>query len=199
MPRAAPGAEGLIGPNAVLQLLPVIERLGGQDRVRGMLDRARIAEVPDGSQMIPEGQAARLHGLLRVEEPDRAASLAAEAGRRTADYILRHRIPAFAQRILRLLPAPLAARLFSKAIARHAWTFAGSGGFTVVTPWTFEIADNPVIRGEVSAAPLCHWHAAVFERLYRVLVHPKSRCVEVACGAQSGAGVCRFEISVPRA
>jgi divinyl protochlorophyllide a 8-vinyl-reductase len=43
-----------------------------------------------------------------------------------------------------------------KAIARHAWTFAGSGRFRVVAPLVFEIADNPIVRGEVSDVPLCH-------------------------------------------
>ncbi|MEM1431648.1 MAG: V4R domain-containing protein, partial [Pseudomonadota bacterium] len=41
--------------------------------------------------------------------------------------------------------------------------------------------------------PLCHWHAAVFERLFRVLVSPESSVTEVACCAM-GAPACRFEI-----
>jgi bacteriochlorophyll 4-vinyl reductase len=36
----------------------------------------------------------------------------------------------------------------------------------------FEIADNPVVRGEHSETPLCHWHAAVFERLFSALCGP---------------------------
>ncbi|MEL7258851.1 MAG: hypothetical protein AAFN80_13550, partial [Pseudomonadota bacterium] len=56
---------------------------------------------------------------------------------------------------------------------KHAWTFAGSGQFECVSPWTYRIEDNPVVRGEISQAPLCTWHAAVFEHLYQVLVHPR--------------------------
>lgn len=194
MPEDARGTQGLIGPNAVLQLLPVLERVEGRAGAAGMLARAGLRDVPDGSRMIPEGDAARLHHLLRAETGPRAPALAAEAGRRTADYILAHRIPRFVQIALRALPAPLAARALARAIAKHAWTFAGSGRFRVVSPWCFEIAHNPIIRGESSDTPLCHWHAAVFARLYQVLVHPRVQCDETHCAALGGAPVCRFEL-----
>jgi anaerobic magnesium-protoporphyrin IX monomethyl ester cyclase len=126
--------------------------------------------------------------------PARAATLSAQAGTGTADYILAHRIPAPVQTVLRALPPGPSAWILSRAIAKHAWTFAGSGRFRVVTPWCFEIADNPVIRGEAAPAPLCHWHAAVFERLYRVLVSDAVRCRETACAA-CGDPVCRFDLS----
>ena len=83
-----------------------------------------------------------------------------------------------------------------KAIAKHAWTFAGSGSFRVVTPWRFEIVDNPIVRGERSDTPLCHWHAAVFERLYQVLVDRTAMCREVACCAVTGGNTCRFDITL---
>ncbi|MGP1352870.1 MAG: bacteriochlorophyll 4-vinyl reductase [Parasphingopyxis sp.] len=187
-------APGLIGPNAILQLLPVVERVYGASRLSAMLRRALIASVPDGEHMVPEGDAARLHQLLRIQDPEAAPRIAAEAGRRTADYILAHRIPRIAQTALKILPASLAARGLSRAITRHAWTFAGSGTFRAVDPWTFEIAHNPMISGERSAIPLCHWHAAVFERLYRALVCRTSICVETHCGAQDDSDICRFEI-----
>lgn len=183
---------GLIGPNAILQLLPVIEQLGGSERVDRILAAANIPGIPDGSRMIPEADAARLHRQVRLEEPDQASGLAAEAGRRTADYILAHRIPKPVQTLLRALPASLAARLLSRSIARHAWTFAGSGQFRVLGPWRFEIVDNPLIRGERAAHPLCVWHSAVFEGLYRELVAPDCRCVETACAAQPGNDRCHF-------
>lgn len=160
-----------------------------------MLAEAGVFEVPDGSEMIPEGDAARLHQVLRRNEPLMAPQLATQAGRGTADYILAHRIPRPVQTLLKVLPAPLAARLLSRAIARHAWTFAGSGAFRVVSPWCFEIAHNPIVRGETSATPLCHWHVAVFERLYRVLVHPEATCLETTCCAVTSDGPCRFEIT----
>lgn len=193
--RHEAGQGALIGPNAILQLLPPLDRAFGPARTAQMLAEAGVKAMPDGTRMIPETDAARLHQLLRRDAPEIAACLSAEAGRGTADYILAHRIPKPVQTLLKLLPAPLAARALSGAIAKHAWTFAGSGTFRVVSSWCFEIGQNPIVRGETSATPLCHWHAAVFERLYRVLVHPAATCVETACCASSAAGICRFDIT----
>ena len=194
MSEDAQASGALIGPNAILQMLPVLDRaLGAEARAR-LLSEAGIFDLPDGTRMIPEAEAARLHQHLRQQQPLRAPTLATKAGLATGDYILAHRIPAPAQTLLRCLPAPLAARILSRAIAKHAWTFAGSGGFAVIDPWCFEIADNPIVRGEVSAGCLCHWHAAVFTRLYRRLVARQSLCVETDCCAQ-GASACRFEIT----
>lgn len=187
--------QGLIGPNAILQMLPVIERLGGRQRRAQMLARAGIFDLPDGSAMIPETAAARLHRQLRREEPELAPRLAEDAGRRTADYILAHRIPRPVQWLLRALPPAAAAALLSRAIEAHAWTFVGSGRFRVVDAWTFEIRNNPLIRGEISDHCLCHWHAGVFARLYAVLVAPGCRCREVACGSLGAGDVCRFQIT----
>lgn len=193
--RTATGA--LIGPNAILQMIPVIEALGGTERVVAMMTRAGLYSVPDGRAMVPEGDAARLHRQLRIEEPDLAPRMATEAGYRTADYILAHRIPAPARMLLKCLPPGPSARALSHAIARHAWTFAGSGRFTVLSPWSFEIANNPIIRGEASPGCLCDWHSGVFARLYAVLVHPDAMCREVDCGALGRGHACRFELSVP--
>lgn len=186
---------GLIGPNAILQLMPVLERMAGRDGALRMLRQAGVAALPDGSEMIAEGDAARLHQWVRAMMGDQAAEMTQAAGQGTARYILAHRIPNPAQRLLRLLPAGLAARALSWAIAKHAWTFAGSGRFRVVGPWRLEIADNPLVRGEISDICLCTWHAAVFQTLYRDLVHPRTTCQEIACCAQAGQAACVFELS----
>ena len=186
-------AEGLIGPNAILQMLPVLEQVGGLTFRDQVMAEAGIFDPPSDDGMMPEAPAARMHQALRATEPEMAPSLAWAAGERTADYILAHRIPPAAQAVLRVLPARLAGPLLSKAIARHAWTFAGSGQFSTDGPLRFAIADNPIVRGEQSEEPLCHWHAAVFERLFRTLVHPDLRCVEQTCCA-AGADACRFAL-----
>lgn len=186
------GEAGHIGPNAILQLLPAIGEKRGAEAAGGMLERAGIATVPDGTAMIPESDPARLFRQLRFEMPDEAGVILAEAGRRTADYVIAHRIPSPARRVLEWLPAGLAARALSGSIYRHAWTFAGSGRFRAITPWLFEIADNPMTRSEAATAPLCVWHAAVFERLYRRLVAADVTCTEVRCAAVTGKGSCRF-------
>lgn len=187
-------ATGLIGPNAILQLLPLIERLGGPERRARMLAAAGLFDLPDGQSMIPETDAARLHRQLRLEEPELAPCLTAAAGYETANYILANRIPPSAQWLLKALPPGASARLLSRAIARHAWTFAGSGHLHVVNPWTFELENNPLIRGETSDTCICHWHAAVFAQLYRTLVSGSCGCAETRCGAQGLGHRCRFEL-----
>lgn len=188
---------GLIGPNAILQLLPVLEQAGGVALRDQVLASAGLMGPPSDAGMMPEGPAARVHQALRAIEPDMAPSLAWAAGVRTADYIMAHRIPRAAQVVLRLLPAKAAGPLLTKAIAKHAWTFAGSGVFSVVGPLTFEIADNPIVRGEHSEVPLCDWHRAVFETLFRRLVDDRLRCEEETCCAM-GASACRFVLRPTR-
>ena len=57
---------GLIGPNAILQMMPVLERMAGPEGALRMLRQAGVEALPDGQSMIPEGQAAsvaaRHHG-----------------------------------------------------------------------------------------------------------------------------------------
>ncbi|MBF9058507.1 bacteriochlorophyll 4-vinyl reductase [Rhodobacterales bacterium HKCCSP123] len=190
-------ARARIGPNAILQLVPVLEESAGRDWTAHVLAMAGIFELPDpAGGLIDEAPAARLHQAMRLEMPEVAPMLAREAGWRTGEYILAHRIPKGAQRLLRVLPARLAVPILSRAIAKHAWTFCGSGAFRLVSAWpaVFEIADNPVVRGERSDVPLCHWHAAVFERLFSALCGPRWRVVETGCCAQ-GHAACRFELS----
>ncbi|MCL4186974.1 MAG: bacteriochlorophyll 4-vinyl reductase [Rhodobacteraceae bacterium] len=187
--------RGMIGPNAVLQYLPVLERAGGAALGQAMLAAAGLAGPPSDSGLMPEAPAAAFHRAVRATRPD-ADRLAAEAGRRTADYILSRRIPRPARALLRALPAPMASPLLARAIAGNAWTFAGSGAFAIASRWplAFAIADNPVVRGEVSPRPLCAWHAAVFERLFQALVDPRLTARETACCAM-GDPSCRFEIA----
>jgi divinyl protochlorophyllide a 8-vinyl-reductase len=194
MSEDARGQDGLIGPNAVLQLLPVLEQAGGQPFRDQVMAAAGLFAPPSDSGMMPEGPAARMHQALRTLEPEMAPSLAWEAGVRTAQYIMAHRIPRPAQRILKLLPPFLAAPLLSKAIAKHAWTFAGSGRFVREGALQFAIHDNPIVRGEVSETPLCHWHRAVFETLYRALVDDRLRCEETTC-CSMGENACTFVLS----
>jgi divinyl protochlorophyllide a 8-vinyl-reductase len=190
-------ATAKIGPNAILQLVPVLEDAAGADMAKHLLAMAGVFELPDpAAGLMDEAPAARLHQALRTEMPEVAPMLAREAGWRTADYILAHRIPKAAQTLLKLMPARLSAPILARAVAKHAWTFCGSGGFSLVSKWpvVFEIADNPVVRGEHSDTPLCHWHAAVFERLFSTLCGPDWRCTEAHCCAQ-GAPACHFEMS----
>lgn len=198
-PGPVPAAAGLIGPNAILQLMSVLDRHEGRAMRDLLFEAAGIGPPPPDAGMWPEHEAAALHRMLRQALPDRADGLLRLAGEATADYILAHRIPRLAQGAIRALPGPLGARVLAAAIDRHAWTFAGSGRFRIASrrQLVFELAGNPLIRGEVAPHPLCHWHAAVFERLFRRLVWPRAVVEELACAA-AGAPACRFEIR-PRA
>ena len=195
VPLARSPVQGRIGPNALTQLLPLLEKAGGEVLRDELLAEAGVFEMPDTTGLIDEEPVARLHQAMRAQIPDLAPSLAWEAGVRTADYILAHRIPGPAQAVLKALPAALSAPLLTKAIAKNAWTFAGSGRFEVASrrPPVFLIHDNPVVRGEYAAGPLCRWHCGVFERLFRVLVSDRVRAREAACCA-CGAAACRFEL-----
>jgi divinyl protochlorophyllide a 8-vinyl-reductase len=153
---------------------------------------AWIADPP--TEMIAETDVARLHDQVRARfAPGEAKSIADDAGRRTARYILAHRIPGPAQALLKALPATLALPALSTAIAAHAWTFAGSGAFSA-RGRTLRIAHNPLAPAGPADAPACHWHAAVFETLLRTLVSPTARVREHACCAM-GAPACTFVVT----
>lgn len=186
---------GRIGPNAILQLVDVLERRGEFDLCRSVLEEAGVSRPSRDAGMLPEADCAAVHQTLRRMSPA-AEGLLEEAGLATGDYILAHRIPKLAQGVLRVLPGSLAARILTKAIAQHSWTFAGTGEFRVEgsRPLVVSVARNPLVAGWRAETPQCIWHAAVFRRLYGRLVWPSVTVMETACCA-CGDAVCRFEIS----
>lgn len=184
-----------IGPNAILQLVPVLDQAIGNRARQGLFVEAGVALPPPDAGMLPETEVIRLHRSLWFWLPTLAPEMMRNAGLATADYILANRIPVLAQRAIRLMPAPVAARVLARAIARHAWTFAGSGQFVVegFGPLTLTIRHNPLAIG-TSGHPCCHWHAAVFERLFSTLVWPAVEVSETCCCA-AGDPLCRFTIT----
>jgi len=186
---------GRIGPNAILQLADVLERRWGGDRLSAVLAEAGVSRPPPDAGMLPEADCAAVHQAVRRLLPG-PEGLLEEAGLATGDYILAHRIPKVAQAVLRLLPGNLAAPVLTRAIARHSWTFAGTGEFRVegARPLLVSVARNPLVAGWRADTPQCIWHVAVFRRLYGRLVWPGVAVREVACCA-CGDPACRFEIS----
>jgi divinyl protochlorophyllide a 8-vinyl-reductase len=187
-----------IGPNAIVRVAEAVRAQAGEAAAARLFLRAGLADylIHPPQHMVDEGEVAALHHALREAfDGERARRLSRSAGERTGAYLLAHRIPRPVQVLLRLLPAPLAARMLLSAIRRHAWTFAGSGRFwaSAGRPVRLAIAGNPMCRGVLSAAPACDYYAATFERLFRALVHPRARVVEAACEAM-GAPACRFEV-----
>lgn len=192
--KAEAQAKGLIGPNAVSQLRPAAQEAGRECRAAALFAAAGETgwlRTPP-TAMVPADRVARLHRLFR--EAGEQAVLA-EAGRLTADYLLAARIPRGAQRVLRALPPRPASWLLTPAIAAHAWTFAGHVTARAGNPTVFEIAANPLCAGERAGDPVCVWHCAVFERLFRALVSRRAQVRETRC-TTLGDPVCRFEIAL---
>lgn len=180
-----------IGPNALLQLVPVLDRAIGPIARAALSDGAGLTVPPPDAEMWPEADVARLHRASVQDHPGAASGLLRTAGLGTGDYILENRIPGPAKALIRALPAALGARVLTMATAQHAWAFAGSGCFAVERsrPLTLRITCNPLACGSG-----CHWHKAVFERLYAALVWPAVTVTETSCCA-CGDAACRFEIA----
>ncbi len=195
----AAGTHGVIGPNSIIQLVAVLRERLGDEAAEMILARATgrtLDHLPHA--MVDEREPNRLvRELVGSVGMDEARGYLRDAGRRTADYLLANRIPPPAQWVMRLLPRRHGRRLLIAAMARHAWTFAGSGRFTVHAgePPMLEITGCPMCRGFHHApAPMCDYYAATFERLLQVIVDPATRVIEVACEA-AGGDACRFTVS----
>jgi divinyl protochlorophyllide a 8-vinyl-reductase len=146
--------------------------------------------------MVDETDVSALHRALVISlGPERADPASLEAGRLTGDYLLANRIPQKAQSLLRVLPRWLAARVLLTAVAKHAWTFAGSGRFS----YTFSprpvlrIEGSPICRQLRTADPACAYFAATFERLFRRILGDDVRVTETECES-SGAAACVFRV-----
>lgn len=196
-------ATGLarIGPNAILQGMVAMEDALGAPAGQALMVHAGLRAHVDRppTEMVDERDVQALHRTLRAELGiPRARAIGRHAGLLTGDYLLAHRIPPLARRLLPLLPADWAARALLMAVQRHAWTFCGSGQFSV-KPWrrgqplVVAISSTATCRGESADEPLGDYFGATFERLFQVLVHPATCVREVACVAR-GDSACEFEI-----
>lgn len=189
----ADAGEPLIGPNAVIQTAAALNALCGAEMAERVFAQAGLSRYLRAAPaaMLPQAEVAALNASLAgALSPESAAAVAAEAGRRTADYLLANRIPAPAQWLLRHSPRPLAARMLLRAIVANAWTFAGAarvrgfmaGGAAVVA-----------IEGGATDACGCVWRRAVFQRLFSALVSRDAAC---AAACRLGAAPCRYEITL---
>jgi divinyl protochlorophyllide a 8-vinyl-reductase len=188
-----------IGPNAIVRVAEALVERIGAEATDALFTRAGLAPhlAHPPTAMVDEADVARLQWQLRADlDADLARAVARDAGTRTGDYLLAHRIPKPAQFVLRHLPPSLAARVLAKAITKHAWTFAGSGTFhcTPGTPFVLAIEHSPLCSRIRASAPVCHYYSATFERIFRKLVSDRARVTEVACEA-AGAAACVFEVA----
>jgi divinyl protochlorophyllide a 8-vinyl-reductase len=192
------GKTGRIGPNAVIRLQEALCDIAGREASAAIFRRAALEKylASPPLAMVDEAEVVALHRALHAAfDDERARKVSQIAGRKTAAYLLGHRIPQVAQRVMRSLPSMVACRLLAHAIARNAWTFVGSGHFAVHLgrPTVFTIGECPICRGMTAPRPTCDFYAATFERLFAELVDPHARVEEVECLATGGAA-CRFSI-----
>lgn len=187
-----------IGPNAIIRVGEALLALQGAevaDRIHAAAGLSHYRHRPP-EEMVPESEVTSLQQALRAELPTAVAgAVARDAGRRTGDYLLAHRIPKPAQRLLKWLPPSPACRMLLNAVAKNAWTFVGSGryGFTMGRPVVVSIAHCPICRGATARIPICDFYTGAFERLCQTLVSRHARVRETQCQAL-GAPACLFEI-----
>ncbi len=197
----AVSAAARIGPNAITQCMAALSADIGPLASEALMAHAglqtHVSRPPQ--DMVDERDVIALHRAMRQELGiERARTLSREAGLRTGDYLLSHRIPGLAQRALKLMPAKLAGQALLAAVTRHAWTFCGSGEFKVEpapgpSALRVSIRDCVICRAERTDQPLCDYYAATFERLFSVIVHPQVRVIETRCMALGDAR-CVFDI-----
>jgi divinyl protochlorophyllide a 8-vinyl-reductase len=197
----APAPAARIGPNAIIQIGRALEQAHGRgvaaDVFRAAGLDAYLAAPP--AAMVDECQVIALHASLRrALAAGPAGDVAHCAGFATGDYLLAHRIPRLAQRLLRLLPVKIASRLLLAAIARNAWTFVGSGTLATRTESrpVLVVEDCPICRGVRAPAASCAYYRATFERLFRTLVDRRATVRETRCIA-AGDPHCRFDVEWP--
>ncbi len=191
--------EAKIGPNAVTRVAEALQEMLGTRICRDVFAAAGLERHLETAptQMVDESDAARLHrALVEVLGFGPAVMVAQRAGALTGDYLLAHRIPKPAQRLLRLLPRRLAAALLLRAIAKHSWTFAGSGAFSYGfdPALCLRLRGAPICRLVRSDEAACGYYAATFQRVFSAMLGESVRVIETQCEAQ-GAPECVFNVS----
>jgi divinyl protochlorophyllide a 8-vinyl-reductase len=192
-------AAALIGPNAIIQVARVLQERFGDFTTEALLREHTpysLATLP--GHMIPESEPLALtHAVMSRLGEARGTTVLHEAGLRTGDYLLANRIPRPAQWLIRVLPKRAGLSILLKSMLAHAWTFAGSGSFTVHHQreggqLCFHAC--AMCRDMITDGPACDFYAGTFERLITTLVSPTARVREVECQAHGGS-CCRFVVS----
>ena len=191
--------DARIGPNAIIQTVAALREAVGKPHAAILLAAATgrtFAEMPE--HMVNEDEVIRfVHAIRESLAPAQAAAVMRESGVRTAEYLIANRIPRFAQRIMRVLPAGASLRILLGAIMKHTWTFAGSAAVRVTFGRVplMTLQHCPMCRGLHSEGPCCVYYTATLERLMQRLVSPRATVREEVCEA-SGAPSCVFAFKV---
>jgi divinyl protochlorophyllide a 8-vinyl-reductase len=163
-----------IGPNSIIQTVAALESTYGKSKTENILKKTGqgylIGNLPN--EMVEESKFHSLVTALQKEIGDSAASgILKESGRRTAQYLLKVRIPGIFQKILKLLPPRPAFQLFLFAISKNAWTFAGSGEFS----YSMKTAPEITVRVTYPSHRIVgNFYLGTFTFLLQELVNPKT-------------------------
>ena len=178
-------------------MVAVLRARFGTARATAMLAQATGRALEDmPTQMVDESEVrALVQTCLNTLGHRHTQAVLREAGQRTADYLRAHRIPRPVQWLVRILPARLGFVLLTRAMARHAWTFVGSGSFRVARPDPPELSieNCPLCRGLHLESPVCDFYTGTFERLLAVLER-RDTCVAQVESAASGGVSCRYVV-----
>jgi divinyl protochlorophyllide a 8-vinyl-reductase len=183
---------GKIGPNAILQVQDVLTNTVGNAQMHSIMHQAGLGHYLGvaPSSMVDEQDVVRLHQAVRTAlPPTQALGILSKAGTQTGQYILAHRIPKPVQALLTWMPARLASRVLLRAIAQHAWTFAGSGAFTYsIGPSThLKLTACPGCSYVYAPDEACVYYTATLEKLFAALVHPNSKITEALPASADGS------------
>ena len=194
-------AEARIGPTAIIRVGEALVAMQGRGVAADVFAAARLTasfEAPPQS-MVPEQEVTRLHAAMRrMLGVDLARCVGAEAGRRTAHYLLGHRVPRPLVLLLPRLPAWLSARVLLQAVSKHSWTFAGSADFTAraARPVEIGLAGCAICRDAHESGPLCDYYGETLAGLFRALVSRDCAALQTSCAAAAaGASACRFQLA----
>lgn len=184
-------APARIGPNALIQTVRALRECCDNDHLHTILDMHQQAYLLERNpaDMVKEEEFSQLvESVSRHLGNPTAHDILKASGQYTADYLLAHRIPAFFQALLKVLPRRLALRALLKAIGMHAWTFAGSGTFSYHVGQRSElIVTSPIQPGEAVSG----FYGGTFAHLIHTLIDPDAH-IEMTLSHSSSNTCCTY-------
>lgn len=194
---------GRIGPNVLIHAAHALAHRIGHDTANRVLQTSThhtFETLP--SELVDEATAnALVRHLVDTYGLPFTRGVMRDAGERTGEDLLLHRIPWLARVTLPALPSPVALRLLLAGIGRHTWTFAGSARVEIClgSPSVIALAHCAMCAGIRSREPICDFYVGTFQRVMQGLLGPHGFAEEITCEA-CGDSACRFAVGtrIPR-
>ena len=190
----ATGFRHRLGATAIIQTRAALDEQVGVAARRAIFEACGPGVLDD---LDPDGMVeARVINALNYEigaqlGPEAAHAVMKRAGELAGDAFLADRIAKPLQWLLKALPRGLAQRLLMTVIARNAVVFAGQAHIETGSDF-ISVHDNPICLSQVGYSS-CIWHAALFHRVFTILVDPRITIHETECVGW-GSEMCKFEI-----